>query len=98
MQKLSAGKFHFEPPSLIALFDHPIGYREQAGRERDTECLGGAEIDDKFKLGRLQDRQVRWLSALKNSAHIDACLAKDVHEARSIAHQPTGFSKLGNRI
>src|SRR5262249_48238057 len=34
----------------------------------------------------------------KNSAHIDACLAKDVQEARSIAHQPTGFRKLGNRI
>ena len=65
MQKLSAGKFHFEPPSLIALFDHPIGYREQAGRERDTECLGGAEIDDKFKLGRLQNRQSAGLAPLR---------------------------------
>src|SRR5262245_65659776 len=84
-------------PSTPSL-DHPIGNREQAGRESDTECLGGAEIDDKFKLGRLQNRQVRWLSALKNSAHIDACSGKGVNVARSIAHQPTGFSIPGNRI
>jgi len=72
MQKLSAGKFHFEPPSLVPLFDHPIGYREQAGRERDTERLGGVEIDDKFKLGRLHDRQVRRLSVFEDATGVDA--------------------------
>src|SRR5262245_14534467 len=81
-----------------ASFDHPIGNREQAGREPEIKRLGGREVDNELEFGRLQNRQVRWLSALKNSAHIDACLANGVDVARSIAHQPTGFSKLGNRI
>jgi hypothetical protein len=29
MQKLSAGKFHFEPPSRFTSLDHLVGAREQ---------------------------------------------------------------------
>jgi hypothetical protein len=31
MQKISAGKFHFEPPSRFTAFNHLVGDREQRG-------------------------------------------------------------------
>ncbi len=44
MQKLSAGKFHFEPP--FTLFDHLVGEREELGGDVEAERLGGHDIDD----------------------------------------------------
>jgi hypothetical protein len=38
MQKISAGKFHFEPP--FTSFDHLIGAREQRRRPIEVERLG----------------------------------------------------------
>src|SRR5262245_191032 len=76
MQEGAAEKFHFEPP--FTSFDHPIGNREQAGLERDTERLGGAEIDDKFKLGRL------------NARYCDDCGSGiDSRSGRSASAQPS---------
>ena len=33
-------------------------------------ALGGAHVDEKFKLGRLLDREVAWISAFENLVHI----------------------------
>src|SRR5262249_13916544 len=41
-------------------------------RTKDTERLGGFEIDDQFKLGQLQDWQFSRIFALENSAGINA--------------------------
>jgi hypothetical protein len=35
MEKISAGKFHFEPP--FTSFDHLVGAGEQRGRDFKTE-------------------------------------------------------------
>src|SRR5262249_4968982 len=79
-------------------FDHTICDREQAGREAETEYLGGREVYDELELGRLQDRQIRGPFALEDAAHIHANLAKCVYIIRSIAHQTACFGERGNGI
>jgi hypothetical protein len=47
------GKFILEPPSRFTSLDHLVGEREQLVRHGKAECLGGLDIDDEVKLGRL---------------------------------------------
>src|SRR5215469_2830850 len=41
MQKISAGKFHFEPPSPFTSFNHLVGNGEQPWWKAEAECLRG---------------------------------------------------------
>ena len=45
MQKISAGKFHFEPPWRFTSFDHLVGTTEQQQRHGQAELLGRHLID-----------------------------------------------------
>src|SRR5471030_3299095 len=56
-------------------FDHLVGERHQIVGEFDPERLRRLEIDHELKLGRLQDRQVRWLGTFEDADDIDADLA-----------------------
>jgi hypothetical protein len=49
-----------------SLFDHLVGAREQRLGDREAERLGGRKVDDEIELGRLLDRNIRWLGAAKN--------------------------------
>src|SRR5215475_14368269 len=73
-------------------FDHLVGAGEQIWWHLDAECAGGRQIDDELELGRLYDRQVLRLRALKDATHIDADLTIRIPNVGSIAHQPAGFS------
>src|SRR5262249_35015966 len=53
MEKISAGKFHSEPPSRFTSLDHLVGDCEQLVGDGEPECLGGLEIDDKVEFGWL---------------------------------------------
>src|SRR6516225_6201088 len=57
------------------LFDRFIGNGEHAWRDCEAERPDGLQIDDKLKLGWLQDWQVGRLGALENSARVNASLA-----------------------
>jgi hypothetical protein len=54
MQKISAGKFHFEPP--FTSFDYLVSAREQRRGYSEAERLSGRQIDDEIELGRLLHR------------------------------------------
>ena len=51
------------------------------------ERLGGLEIDDQLEGRRLLDRQIGRLGALEDLSGVNADLATDGREARSIADQ-----------
>src|SRR5215813_11480903 len=68
MQKISAGKFHFEPPSRLMSLDHLVGNGEQLVWHREAERLGGLEIDHQLEFGGLHHRQVGGLLAFENPA------------------------------
>src|SRR6266511_584383 len=56
MQKISAGKFHFEPP--FTSFDHLVVEREQPIWHFETERLRGLEIRDELEARRPLRRQL----------------------------------------
>jgi hypothetical protein len=50
----------------VGLFDHLVGERAQLERHVEAERLGGLEVDHQLELGRLRDRQVGGLFAIKS--------------------------------
>jgi hypothetical protein len=61
--------------ALSRLFDHFIGDGEQRRRHVEAKRLGGFEIDNEFKFGRQQHRQIGGPLALDYAAGVDAGLA-----------------------
>jgi hypothetical protein len=51
MEKISAGKFHFEPS--FTSFDYLVSAREQRRGYSEAERLSGRQIDDEIELCRL---------------------------------------------
>src|SRR5262249_5198413 len=98
MQEYAAGKFHFEPPSPFRSFDHLVGGHQQLVWHTEPEHSGGLVVDDQLEFGRLYHRQVRGLCALENVTCISAHVAKGIHQARSVAHQPASFGGLPHWI
>ena len=72
MEKISARKFHFEPPSRFTSLDHLVGAADQRQRHGDAERLGGLEVDVQLDFRPLLDRQVGGFLALENPPGIDA--------------------------
>src|SRR5215471_18708466 len=91
MQKISAGKFHFDPPRS---FDHLVGEREQLVGDTEAERLRGFEVNDQLELGWLDDRQVCWLFAFEAAPGIAADLAPRFGLAGSIADQSASRGKF----
>jgi hypothetical protein len=74
MQKVSPGKFHFEPP--VTSFDHLVGLREQRRRHVEAEGPGGFEIDHELVFRRLLEWQFTGFFTPQNAIDIAGGAAK----------------------
>jgi hypothetical protein len=54
---------------ISALFDDLVGECEKRFRNLNADCLGGRDVDDKLKFGRLLDRDIAGLRAAQNLVH-----------------------------
>src|SRR5262249_21595003 len=82
------------PQLIAALFDHLVGAGDDRSRYGDAQQLRGCEIDDKFKLRRLLDRQFTRFRAAKNLVGVLGCAPEHVQKTRTIRYQASGFDVL----
>src|SRR5215469_14989752 len=64
-QKISAGKFHFEPP--FTSFDHLVGASEQHWWYFEAKSFCGLEIDHQLKFAGQFYWKIGWLGTFDNS-------------------------------
>src|SRR5260370_17367772 len=79
-------------------FDDLVGAGEDRWRHTEAERLGGLEIDHQLEFSRLLDRQVSGLRALEALPDVNADLAIDRGEVRSIAVHAAGSGTLTQEI
>src|SRR5262245_4137419 len=68
-------------------FDHLVGAARQRQRERNSERLGGLEVDDQLNFCDLLHRQVGRPFALENAPGVDTGLPPSTRIVRSVAHK-----------
>ena len=70
----------------------------EGGWHIDAERRSGPEVQHQLERGRLHDRQFFWLRAPEDAAGIDASLPIRIPDVGSVAHEPTGGSKVTEGI
>src|SRR5262245_21249656 len=81
-------------------FDHPIGADENRIRDRDTENLGGLQVERQLDPGWLLDRQVGGLRSIDDLLHVIGRATVEIEARRAIAEERPGigeFRKGGER-
>src|SRR5262245_66492004 len=98
MQKLSAGKFHFEPPSSFTSFDHLVGEGEECRWHSEAERVRCLEIKHQIVL----DWRLHWQGgrplALENAIDIGGRTPNNIGGVGSIGHQRAFRDELPKTI
>src|SRR5437879_3449693 len=81
------------PQQIARLFDHFVGGSEQPCRNSQSERSHSLEIDNKFELRRLLDRQVSGLGALEDFIDIDGKISENAVKVRTVGHEATSSCK-----
>src|SRR5262245_17460544 len=80
---------------LCQSLDYLICETKKRGRNRETECFSGLEVDDKVEFGRLLDWNVGGLGALQNLVHMGGGAPVQIRTPRTIGHQAARLRELG---
>jgi hypothetical protein len=80
------------------LFDHLVGGGEQLRWYGDAERFWGLEVDDQLERGRLKDRQIGGLCALKDLAGVGTRMAIGAGEARAVADRGARGDELAEWV
>ena len=67
-------------------------------RHRESERLGGRQVDDEIELGRLLDREVGRLGAAQNPVDIAACAPEQIGVVRAIGHETARREVVSERV
>src|SRR6516165_1542091 len=94
MQKISAGKFHFEPPSPFTSLDHLVGQCQQLVGNFEAKRLRGLEVDHELELCRQHNRQITRLLAFEDASGVNAGLTVCIGNAGRVAHQAAGRDRF----
>src|SRR5215510_6066292 len=89
MEKLSAAKFHLEPP--FTSLDHLVGEDVELRRYGHSERVGGFAIDHQIEPCRLLHRQISGFCPFENLVNERSGAAEELREVLAIAHQPAGL-------
>src|SRR5262249_6667169 len=92
MQKISAGKFHFEPP--FTSLDHLVGAQEECLGNLQSEQPGSGQVDSEVELRWLFDWKVGRVCAAQNLGDILGRASEQVGGVCSIGHQASRFDVL----
>src|SRR5262245_38637160 len=96
MKKISAGKFHFEPP--FTSFDHLVGASENRRRHGEAEGLGGLRVGKQLNFGDLLDGQVGRLLALEDAASVGSRHPVRIQSTASVAHKAAGQREVATLV
>src|SRR5215470_13148875 len=77
--------------SAKSSFDDLVCPQQHRLRNLQAQSLRGFQIDHQFELRRLLDGQVGGLGTLENLGHVDRDLSVQLHTARTISYQASGF-------
>src|SRR5262249_10900565 len=77
--------------SASRLSNHLIRSCQHVRRNRQTDLLGGFEVDDELELRRLLHREISRLGAFQNLVHIRGSASEQVGGVRAIVHESAGF-------
>src|SRR5439155_17477767 len=82
----------------LHLLDDLVRPEQERLRHRESERLGGLEVDDQLELGRLLDGQIPGLRTLENLVHVGGGAAVQVRKVRAIGHETPGIHSLPPRV
>src|SRR2546425_2133521 len=72
---------------------HLVGQHQECWGKRDSEGLGGLQVEDQVELRRLLHRQVGGLGPLEDFVHIDGSAAVEVERAWPIGQEAARLHK-----